>query len=234
MRNVRDVHAENKPVFRALYADRVVKVARVLAVYGNGQNISEISSAREGHLFRANFARLGKRLLRKIFREGIGLDERVLFGGKIAALAEHFRDLTFRPPAFGPCGDLYEHLFARKRTLSAADDTDLVVIFFIVRQDAAAPLLSVISTRQLFYPAGKNAVYFRLVAAFAAEDPGKHRVFMLCAVQRAVRDKEIVFAFADEKGKAPLVPAQNSFDERKLFGRNEPAALVAHDIARLQ
>ena len=232
VRNVRDVHAEEVPLFGAGKGHGVVEVARVIAVDGDDRLLPEVAAHTRNDALRSRFFR---------FREGAGReclgqprrgDERVLLHFEVAAPAEHAHDLPLGRPAVGVSGDAHEHLFARHGA-RAARDTNLVAEPALVRLDEPALLLAVIGSRKLLHAAGDDGMHARLVAAFAADEHRVHRI----AVQRAVhavagQEQVLPSVLAQQEAEPALVALHGALDEPEFIGGDEPTARVAHERAR--
>src|SRR6185295_11406991 len=117
--DVGDMHAEPEMSVRQLLdGDRIVEIARVLTVYGDGGHTSEIRAAFDVALFHrhAKSSRLGDRL----FAVGIGnvelANDDLRVNAGLVDAAEHFDHAADRPARRArPAGDLDDHHVARLR-----------------------------------------------------------------------------------------------------------------------
>ena len=233
MADVRDVDAQKKLSASLFDRDRVVKIARIFAVDGNDEIAAEIAPpVGRDRLFRRARGRR-EHLWRKFFGQIVRADDRVLLCRQFAVSADHAFDLPLRLAAFGIGDDAHAYLFTGRRAHLASRDADGVAKPLVVGVDESAAFAALIDARQSPYAAADDRIDGGFVAAGAADGFDKDLVAVQRAAQGARGDKEVVRLRTKQKRKAAPAPLQDAAYKAELFGRNEAAALVAHDLPLL-
>ena len=124
VRDVRDVHGEPEVAVRQLVdRDRIVEVARVLAVDGHGRPVAEIRAADAIAIAddAAELLRFGDGFVAVLVRQVVLADDDRGVDARLLEPAQHFGDAAERRARRGgPLRDLQRHHLARRRAVRLA------------------------------------------------------------------------------------------------------------------
>ena len=233
VRDVGDMHAEIK--FPVLFADgdRVVDVARVLAVHGDDEFVPKIDASREIVERRALGLPFGglEHLGRKFLFQAVSADERRFLHEEIAAFSENFHHFA-RGHSSAETADVGDHFRAVCGTLAAvARDEDVGGELPVIGVKRAARPFAAEGADQFGIAALGDGEYFAFVAEAPALSEDEHAVLVVCAAQRAMGDEQVVErgVVGDKKAEPAFVSRDGAGQSAELRGGAEAAGQVTVD-----
>ena len=179
--HVRDVHAQApEAVLQAFQAHRVVKVLRVAAVDGEGQQAAQVGSLRiVCQVGRLAGVRLAQRILAKRRAQVLADDQRIERGPRLAEAAQNAVNAHQQAAFVLPAHHLRVHNVAIMRLLPARAHRDALRQPALQREDIAHALLFMQHADDLLVRALKHPAHAH---ALTADPLSLHNVAPQCAV----------------------------------------------------
>ncbi|VWC36931.1 hypothetical protein BPS26883_06741 [Burkholderia pseudomultivorans] len=220
-----------------LAVDRIVEVARVLAVDRHERHVAQVDA--EAQVGRAHLVRqrggIVERRLAELVRHAVLAHRDLDLHARIVDVAEHLDDAAERlRMAAREIGQLDDDDLPDLRLLHVLRDQDVVADALVFgRDDQRAVLVEQAADHALVRALGHlDDMPFGAAAAVVADDPRQHAVVVHHLLHLAVRQEQVILAVvADHEAVAVAMALHATGDEVRRMGELVMPALVEADLA---